>query len=644
MAQLLVRRTLLALLVVSVILGSVPGPACAAGGAKKNRAQQAATDEAAGTIAVAGLVTNRRRESVAGAKIVLFAGTQVVGTATTDAGGAFSIGVTTVPDSVRVSAKDYTAVKVNVLNPTGIIVVLKPKGSSSRKGHAESDDLPILPYNDLGYAQSLRTFTTIRGGQFIRIADRGLGGNVIGAAGKSFADVPARYASYVSPIDANQAYRTNANGATGQYLVGADSPEPAGGEFELGSLKTVDLQATALGFDIVAGDSRGDGTTRTRSDLTYRGPLARGALWATGYYASASQDARALGNTVSYGKINYQHPFGEMTATFETTLRQKIVTDDRYGVRLVRPASTYTNQLRLKDSAGDVSWEFGIITSRQNASVNLQLPENSTNLGPNSAIINELVESDDADAVPFGTLAENRVYAEARYAGSRTDFNAGLGAVNLSLSGTDGLMPADKQTASALQPSIQVTQRVGRRLSFVGGQSSGIETPRISRRYFGTSTPPPTFLTRTYLTEAAARYEIGDSFNAEIQEYKEIRNTPLYSTILVGTGYSADWRISRIFHIRAWSLLMHTAYYNAGARGKPPQPTPARDVAFLTYAPSERIRADVIYRHETDPLEQGRFIDWDTLYKFNLRTGVTASYEHHRTYSTFGAGLRVTTP
>ena len=152
-----------------------------------------------------------------------------------------------------------------------------------------------MPYNDLGYAQSLRTFTTIRGGQYIRIADRGLGGNVIGVAGKNFADVPARYASNVSPLDANQAYRTNANGATGQYLVGADSPEPAGGEFELGSLKTVDLQTTAFGFDMVAGDSRGDGTTRLRGDLTFRGPLGGGALWATGYYAAATQDNRATG-------------------------------------------------------------------------------------------------------------------------------------------------------------------------------------------------------------------------------------------------------------------------------------------------------------------------------------------------------------
>ena len=159
-----------------------------------------------------------------------------------------------------------------------------------------------------------------------------------------------------------------------------------------------------------------------------------------------------------------------------------------------------------------------------------------------------------------------------------------------------------------------------------------------------TSTPPPAFLTRAYPTEGALRYDVTDSFSGEIQEYKEVRNAPLYSTVLTGTGYSADWRISRIFHLRAWTLVMRTAYFNAGPANRPPVATPGRDVAFATYTPSERIRADLIYRRETDPLEQGRFIDWDALYKSNLRTGITASYEHHRTYSTFGTGLRITTP
>ena len=108
----------------------VAGAGLAAGGAKKGASAQ--NVPSGGTIQVAGLVVDRRRESVRGAKVTLFTGTQIVGSAVTGAGGSFTSMVATVPDRVRVSAKDYTAVNVNVLNPAGIIVVLRPKGSSSR--------------------------------------------------------------------------------------------------------------------------------------------------------------------------------------------------------------------------------------------------------------------------------------------------------------------------------------------------------------------------------------------------------------------------------------------------------------------------------------------------------------------------------
>jgi hypothetical protein len=69
-------------------------------------------------------------------------------------------------------------------------------------------------------------------------------------------------------------------------------------------------------------------------------------------------------------------------------------------------------------------------------------------------------------------------------------------------------------------------------------------------------------------------------------------------------------------------------------------PSRGRDVGWLTYYASPRVRFDAIYRRETDPIELGRYLDGDAAFVLNQNATLIVTRERHAASSSFGLSLR----
>ena len=110
------------------------------------------------------------------------------------------------------------------------------------------------------------------------------------------------------------------------------------------------------------------------------------------------------------------------------------------------------------------------------------------------------------------------------------------------------------------------------------------------------------------------------------------------STTLFGRGLSVDWPIDDRWRLRAWTYgLNNQAAAISAARL---EPSHGRDVAWLTYYASPRVRFGAIYRRETDPIEAGRYVDGDAAFVLSDHVMLIITSERHATTSSSGLSLR----
>lgn len=559
-----------------------------------------------------GLVVGRDGQGIGRASVVFRDASGAIAQTTTDANGRFTVTLPHAASDWEISAKGYQSERLQISNLLKLIAVLNPNEPGFSTTVA-ADDLGILPYQDVGYALSLSPFQVLIGGSQVGVGDRGLGGsaNADFDNGTSVS-APAHYLSFVGLNHASSSYGFS-HSAAGRVTLGFDNPNAALGTIGGGSLQLEGVQARAGDAYAAFGTSSGDETTQTRYDFIARTHVGRAKVL---FVADAGSflDGTSLPATPSRD--------GAAQLRVELPIRHSVA---RFQIAA---------QAKSKDPVDDYSQR------RTSASAKVLVRHVGDTMTSEYGFEQDLYTGDrdyvDKTKYYSGSVRDNRIYTTQALTFGNFSTTATLSSYALASQGSTQKTPQNAQRATATAFGLSAQWNVDQHLQFQLGHEDNEDTPDASF-YFGN--PIPTLVVDlSHTNQSTLSYRRQSGFVAAATWVAEQYDSYLGTTTLFGRGLSVDWPIDDRWRLRAWTFDLNNQ--SAEIPQSTLQPSRGRDVAWLTYSASTRVRFDAIYRRETDPIEAGRYLDSDAAFVLNEHVILIFTEERHATTSSSGVSLQ----
>ena len=563
-------------------------------------------------LSVNGLVVDREGFGVQNAAIVFRDAAGVIADTTTDQNGRFRVVLARRPTFWDANAPGYKPDHLRFTNPSRVTAVLQlsEPGFSKPIG---ADDLGVLPYQDVGYALSLSPYEVLIGGSQVAVGDRGLGGSAnLAIDNGTSVSAPAHYLSFVGVASASSSYGFSRS-ASGRFDLGFDNADAAIGTIGAGSLKLAGAQAR-LGDEYVAfGESSGDTTTQSRFNVVARtiAGKARVLLTAGAGSFDIGSSPNAVPQNDSKARLRVELPFGHSIARVELASGKssKNAID-----KFLKNGSSADAKAYVRHAGKMLVSEYGV----------------EQDLGTG-------IERDVGNPATYtGTVRVSRVYTTQQMSSGRLSVAGTLSSYALSSNGSTKVVPANAQTASGQTVGVSAQWTFDPHLQLSAEHGENEDSPGASL-YF-TNAAPMLVLDLSRVNDATLSYRNESGFVASTTWVAERYVSYLGTTTLFGRGASVDWPIGDRWRLRAWAFGLNDQ--SAAIPSTLLGPSHGRDVGWLTYYASPRVRFDVIYRRETDPIEAGRYVDGDAALVLNSHVLLVVTSERHATTSSAGLSLR----
>ena len=569
---------------------------------------------ALGALTAGGLVVDREGFGIASATVVFHDAAGDVAKATTDENGRFTVVLPSTPTTWDASATGYRAAHLHFADPARLVATLQ-LAEPAFSEPVGSDDLGVLPYQDVGYALALTPYQVLVGGSQVGVGDRGLGGSAnVDIDNGASVDAPAHYLSFVGVTSASSSYGFSQS-AAGRFDLGFDSANRANGTIGAGSLRLAGVQ-TQIG-DAYAGfgSSAGDGVSQTLANVVARTKIGKAkVLFTAGDWTFDDTTGSHVALTAERAaKLRLQYPIGRSILQFEGATKAKgktAITD------YVESESASSVKALLRTTGTTSVSEYGF--------------EQDLDTGSR--------DYDGSHTKRFqGVVRARQFYTTQQVTFGRFSATASLGTYALVARGSTKDSPGpNPQSAAAGTASLAAQWSFGDALQLQVARSANEDTPSDSM-YFGD--PLPTLVVDVSdVSEATLSYRRRSGFVASATVVGERYVSYFGTTTLFGRGASIDWPIGDRWRLRAWTFGLNdqSATIPNGTLG----PSRGRDVGWLTYYASPRVRFDAIYRRESDPIELGHYLDGDAAFVLNHNVGLIVTREQHAAYSSLGLSLR----
>lgn len=559
-----------------------------------------------------GLVVDRDGIGIANATVTFRDASGTIAAATTDENGRFRVAFARRPTEWNASAPGYKTAQLRFSNPLRLTAVLQlaEPGFTQPIG---ADDLGVLPYQDVGYALSLTPYEVLIGGSQVAVGDRGLGGSVnLAIDNGTSVSAPAHYLSFVGVANASSSYGFSRS-ASGRFALGFDSANADIGTIGAGSLQLVGVQARVGDEYVAFGESSGDTTKQSRFNVVARTSAGKAKVLFTagaGSFDSGSSP-NAVPQSDSEARLRVGIPFGSWVARVEFAT----------GNSSKNPLRQFLQNESSADASAYVRHTGKVLTGEYGVEQDL-----STG-----------VERDLGNRATYvGSVRVNRVYTTQQISLGRLSVAGTLSSYALSSNGSTKIIPTNAQASSGQTASASAQWAFDEHLQLSAEHGENEDSPGASL-YF-TNAAPTLMLDLSRVNDATLSYRTESGFVASGTWLAERYVSYLGTTTLFGRGISLDWPIGDRLRLRAWSIGLNdqSAAIPQALLG----PSHGRDVGWLTYYASPRVRFDVIYRRETDPIEAGRYVDGDAALVLNPYVLLVLTSERHATTSSAGLSLR----
>ncbi len=566
-----------------------------------------------GSLSANGLVIDREGFGIDRAAVVFRDATGEVAHATTDENGRFTVTLPRTPTTWEASATGYQSKHLHFSDPLKLIATLSlhEPGFTQPVG---SDDLGVLPYQDVGYALSLSPYQVLIGGSQVGVGDRGLGGSAnVDMDNGTSVDAPAHYLSFVGVASASSSYGFS-HGTSGRFDLGFDGPSTNLGTIGGGRLRLEGVQSRVGDAYVAFGTSTGDATTSTRADLVARTKIGKARVLFTagsGSFDDMTSSPTALSQYTD-AKLRLDLPIGGSRLRFEAATKSKSKTPI---ADYVENEASSDVQLLLSHTGGALSSEYGF--------------EQSLSTGTRDYVGSHTKHY-------TGVVRGGRFFTSQQLTSGRLTATGSLASYTLSTVGTTRYTQANAQSAAGPTFGLSTQWDFDDHLRLQVAHAANEDSADASF-YFGD--PIPTLiLDISQVNEATLSYRTRGGFVASATMVGERYVSYLGTTTLLGRGLSVDWPIDDRWRVRAWTFGLNdqSAAIPVGTLG----PSRGRDVGWLTYYASPGVRFDAIYRRETDPIEFGRYLDSDAAFVLNRHVMLILTDERHATTSSFGLSLR----
>ena len=569
---------------------------------------------ALGTLSANGLVVDRQGFGIDHASVVFRDAAGDVARATTDENGRFSVLLPRRPTRWDASATGYRAAHLRFSDPTRLVATLQ-RAEPAFSEPIGSDDLGVLPYQDVGYALSLTPFQTLIGGSQVGVGDRGLGGSANADFGNGVSvNAPAHYLSFVGVTSASSSYGFSQS-ASGRFDLGFDRADRANGTIGAGTLQLAGVQSQIGNTFVGFGSSAGDGVSQTLSNVVARTKLGKAKLLFTaGNWTFDDRTGSHVAVTAEQvAKMRLQFPIGRSVLEFEAEAKAK--RKDAIADYLENESTTSIKALWNHTGttlASEYGFEQDLITGARNYA------------GSHTKHFQ-------------GDVHASQFYTTQQVTFGRFSATATLGTYALCAQGSTKDSPGpNPQSAAAGTASLAAQWSFGDNLQLQVARSANEDSPTDSM-YFGDPLPR-LMVDVSDVSEGTLSYRRASGFVASATVVGERYASYLGTTTLYGRGASIDWPIGDKWRIRAWTFGLNdqSALIPSATLG----PSRGRDVGWLTYYATPRIRFDAIYRRESDPIELGHYLDGDAAFVLNENATLIVTREQHAAYSSFGLSLR----
>jgi len=569
---------------------------------------------ALGALSVNGLVVDREGFGIARASVVFRDAAGDVATATTDENGRFTVVLPRTPATWDASAAGYRPARLRFSDPARLIATLQ-LAEPAFSEPIGADDLGVLPYQDAGYALALTPYQVVIGGGQIGAGDRGLGGSANADFGNGASvDAPARYLSFVGVTSVSSSYGFSQS-AAGRFDLGFDSANRAGGTIGAGTLQVAGVQSQIGDAYAGFGSSAGDGVSQTRADAVARTKIGKAKLlFSVGNWTFDDTTGSHVGLTTDrQAKLRLQYPIGSSSLQFEFATKAKAKTS---FADYVEDESASSIKALLRTTGATLVSEYGF--------------EQDLDMGSRDYAGSHTKHFQ-------GDVHARQFYTTQQVTSGRFSATASLGTYALAAQGSTKDSPGpNPQSAAAGTASLAAQWSFGDDLQLQVARSANEDSPDESI-YFGD--PLPSLMVDVSdVSEATLSYRRRSGFVASATVVGERYVSYLGTTTLYGRGASVDWPIGDRWRLRAWTFGLNdqSALIPSATLG----PSRGRDVGWLTYYASPRVRFDAIYRRESDPVELGHYLDGDAAFVLNPNVTLTVTREQHAAYSSFGLTLR----
>ncbi|HEY8321706.1 MAG TPA: carboxypeptidase-like regulatory domain-containing protein [Candidatus Baltobacteraceae bacterium] len=565
-------------------------------------------------LSAGGLVVDREGFGIARATVVFHDAAGDVAKTTTDENGRFTVALPRTPTTWAAGAAGYRTAHLHFSDPTRLIATLQ-LAEPAFSEPVGSDDLGVLPYQDVGYALALTPYQVLIGGSQVGVGDRGLGGSANADFDNGVSvDAPAHYLSFVGVTSASSSYGFSQS-AAGRFDLGFDSANRAGGTIGAGTLRLAGVQSQVGDAYAGFGSSAGDGVSQTLANVVARTKIGKSKLLFTaGNWtfddATGSHEALEAERTA---KLRLQVPVGDSILRFEAETKSKHKTSI---ADYLEDESASSLKALFRHTGGILTSEYGV--------------EQDLDMGTRD-YVDSHTKHFQGD-VHGRSLSTTQQITLGRFSATGT-----LGTYALTAQGSTKASPGpNPQAAAAGTASLAAQWAFGDDLQLQVASSAN-EDSATDSIYFGDPIPA-LIVDVSHVDEATLSYRRSSGFVASATLVGERYISYLGTTTLYGRGASIDWPIGDRWRVRAWTFGLNdqSPAIPAGTLG----PSRGRDVGWLTYYASPRVRFDAIYRRETDPIELGRYLDGDAAFVLNQNATLIVTRERHAAFSSFGLSLR----
>jgi len=565
-------------------------------------------------LSAGGIVVDREGFGIARATVVFRDASGNVAKTTTDENGRFAVALARTPSTWEAGATGYRTAHLHFADPTRLVATLQ-LAEPAFSEPVGADDLGVLPYQDVGYALALTPYQVLIGGGQVGVGDRGLGGSANADFGNGISvNAPAHYLSFVGVTSASSSYGFSQS-AAGRFDLGFDSANRANGTIGAGTLRLAGIQSQAGDAYAGFGSSAGDGVSQTLANVVLRTKAGKSkVLFTAGTWTfddtTGSHEALEAEHSA---KLRVQIPAGASILQFEaeTKAKHKTAIAD-----YVEDESASAVKALVRHTGATLVSEYGF--------------EQDLDMGTRDYANSHTKHFQ-------GDVHARQFYTTQQVTFGRLSATASLGTYALTAQGSTKDSPGpNPQTAAAGTASLAAQWTFGNDLQLQVARSAN-EDSATDSMYFGDPIPA-LIVDVSHVDEATLSYRRSSGFVASATLVGERYVSYLGTTTLYGRGASVDWPIGDRWRIRAWTFGLNdqAALIPAGTLG----PSHGRDVGWLTYYASPRMRFDAIYRRESDPVELGHYLDGDAAFVLNQNATLIVTREQHAAFSSFGLSLR----